>query len=177
MGSYIMNFAVYTMAMCGLIFFALFVYKKFAAGSFTSKNSQFLNVEDSLSIGPRKVLYVIRAGREKFLVASDADKTNLISKLETSDSFNLPSGFERELQTAAKSTYTPQNYDCPTVNIQSYKPQKPQKQPAQTAEQQDKTAVFAGIDELPDIRALSQNNKKSNNNVLKSMVNKVKVKE
>lgn len=177
MGSYIMNFAVYTMAMCGLIFFALFVYKKFAAGSFTSKNSQFLNVEDTLSIGPRKILYVIRAGREKFLVASDADKTNLISKLETSDSFNLPSGFERELQTAAKSTYTPQNYNRPPVNIQSQKSQKTQNQPAQTAAQQDKTAVFAGIDELPDIRALSQNNKKSNNNVLKSMVNKVKVKE
>ena len=176
MGSYIMNFAVYTMAMCGLIFFALFVYKKFATGSFTSKNSQFLNVEDTLSIGPRKILYVIRAGREKFLVASDADKTTLISKLETSDSFNTTSAFEREMQTAAKATYTPQNYDRLPVNIQSRKSQKTQNQPAQTAAQQDKTAVFAGIDELPDIRALS-NKKKSNNNVLKSMVNKVKVKE
>ena len=164
------------MAMCGLIFFALFVYKKFATGSFTSKNSQFLNVEDTLSIGPRKILYVIRAGREKFLVASDADKTTLISKLETSDSFNTTSAFEREMQTAAKATYTPQNYDRLPVNIQSRKSQKTQNQPAQTAAQQDKTAVFAGIDELPDIRALS-NKKKSNNNVLKSMVNKVKVKE
>ena len=96
MGSYIMNFAVYTMAMCGLIFFALFVYKKFATGSFTSKNSQFLNVEDTLSIGPRKVLYVIRAGREKFLVASDADKTTLISKLENNETIHTASGFERE---------------------------------------------------------------------------------
>ena len=174
MGSYIMNFAVYTMAMCGLIFFALFVYKKFATGSFTSKNSQFLNVEDTLSIGPRKILYVIRAGREKFLVASDADKTTLISKLETSDSFNLPSGFERELQTAAKSTYTPQNYNRPPVNIQS---RKSQKQPVPTDAQKDRTAVFAGIDELPDINALSKSKQKSNNNVLKSMVNKVKVKE
>ena len=114
MGSYIMNFAVYTMAMCGLIFFALFVYKKFAAGSFSSKNSQFLNIEDTLSLAPRKVLYVIRAGREKFLIASDADKTTFISKLETSDYFNQTSGFERELQTAAKSTYTPQNYNRPS---------------------------------------------------------------
>ena len=177
MGSYIMNFAVYTMAMCGLIFFALFVYKKFAAGSFTSKNSQFLNVEDTLSIGPRKILYVIRAGREKFLVASDADKTTLISKLETSDSFNTTSAFEREMQTAAKATYTPQNYDRLPVNIQSRKSQKTQNQPAQTAAQQDKTAVFAGIDELPDINALSKSKQKTNNNVLKSMVNKVKVKE
>ncbi len=174
MGSYIMNFAVYTMAMCGLIFFALFVYKKFATGSFTSKNSQFLNVEDTLSIGPRKILYVIRAGREKFLVASDADKTTLISKLETSDSFNTTSAFEREMQTAAKATYTPQNYDRLPVNIQS---RKSQKQPVPTDAQKDRTAVFAGIDELPDINALSKSKQKSNNNVLKSMVNKVKVKE
>ena len=173
MGSYIMNFAVYTMAMCGLIFFALFVYKKFATGSFTSKNSQFLNVEDTLSIGPRKVLYVIRAGREKFLVASDADKTTLISKLENYETIHTASGFERELQAAAKSTYTPQNYERRSVNIQSPKPQ--QKQEVSAPAQPDRT-VFAGIDELPDIKALSKN-KKTNNNVLKSMVNKVKVKE
>ena len=72
MGSYILNFTVYTMAMCGLISFALFVYKKFATSGFINKNSQFLNVEETLSLAPRKTLYVIRAGQERFLIASDA---------------------------------------------------------------------------------------------------------
>ena len=94
--------------------------------------------------------------------------------LETSDSFNTTSAFEREMQTAAKATYTPQNYDRLPVNIQS---RKSQKQPVSTDAQKDRTAVFAGIDELPDINALSKSKQKSNNNVLKSMVNKVKVKE
>lgn len=83
MSGYLVSFTVYTAAMCGLIFFALFVYKKFAAGNLSS-NSRFLNVEDALSLGPRKTLYVIKAGNEKFLIASDMDKTSLISKLDAS---------------------------------------------------------------------------------------------
>lgn len=91
MSGYLVSFTVYTAAMCGLIFFALFVYKKFAAGNFSS-NSKFLNVEDALSLGPRKTLYVIKAGNEKFLIASDMDKTSLISKLDA----NSPAINERK---------------------------------------------------------------------------------
>lgn len=82
MGGYLVNFAVYTMAMIGLIFFALMLYKKFAIGGDCSKKSGFLGVEDSISIAPRKNLYVVRAGNERFLIAGDIDKTTLISKLE-----------------------------------------------------------------------------------------------
>ena len=81
MGGYIINFTVYTMAMLGLISFAVFVYKKITDGSMRSNNAKFLCVEDSLSINPRKSLQVIRAGKEKFLIASDIDRTTLIAKL------------------------------------------------------------------------------------------------
>lgn len=81
MGGYVANFAVYTMAMIGLIFFALFVYKKFSGFSITGKKSDYLGIEDSINIAPRKNLYVVRAGNERFLVASDVDRTTLISKL------------------------------------------------------------------------------------------------
>ena len=84
MGGYITNFAVYTMAMIGLIFFALLTYKKFFCGNGFGKKSDFLNIEESISLAPRKNLYVIRAGNERFLVASDSDRTNLISKLDES---------------------------------------------------------------------------------------------
>ena len=82
MGGYVANFAVYTMAMIGLIFFALFVYNKFSRLSVSGKKSNYLGIEESISIAPRKTLYVVRAGNEKFLVASDVDRTTLISKLD-----------------------------------------------------------------------------------------------
>ena len=81
MGGYLVNFTVYTMAMIGLIFFALFVYKKFTNGINANRKSDFLEIEETIGIAPRKNLYVVRAGNEKFLVASDAERTTLISKL------------------------------------------------------------------------------------------------
>ncbi len=79
MSTYLLNFIVYTAAMIGIIFLAVFVYKKFSLT--TSSKSKFLNVEECISLAPRKELYVVRAGNERFLVASDVGRTTLISKL------------------------------------------------------------------------------------------------
>lgn len=82
---YMVNFIVYTIAMVGIIFLAVFVYKKF---SFTTgSKSKFLNVEDCISVGPRKEIFVVRAGNERFLVASDVGRTSLISKLGENSSY------------------------------------------------------------------------------------------
>ncbi len=80
MGGYFATFIVYTTAMVGMIFLAVFVYKKFSYNGVSK--SKFLNVEDCISLAPRKNLYVVRAGNERFLVASDAERTSLISKLD-----------------------------------------------------------------------------------------------
>lgn len=85
MGHYILNFAVYTMAMIGLIFFALFVYKKFAVSAISSKKRGLLKIEDALGLSARKTLYIVRAGKEKFLIAADLERTTLISKLNLED--------------------------------------------------------------------------------------------
>lgn len=84
MGSYVINFTVYTMAMTGLIFFAVFVYKKVMNGGFCKNNNKFLSIEESMSINPRKSILVVRAGNEKFLIASDIDRTTMLSKLNSS---------------------------------------------------------------------------------------------
>lgn len=83
MGSYIANFTVYTMAMLGLIFFAIFVYKKFMEGGLSNKNSKYLSIEETMPINPRKSLLIVRAGNERFLVASDMDRTTMLSKLDS----------------------------------------------------------------------------------------------
>ena len=80
MSTYLLNFIVYTTAMIGIIFLAVFAYKKLSFNGISQ--SKFLNVEDCISFAPRKNLYVIRAGNERFLVASDAERTTLISKLD-----------------------------------------------------------------------------------------------
>lgn len=82
MGHYMISFSIYTLAMVGLIFGALFVFKTFSNKCFTKKSSM-LKVEDSMSLSPRKTLYVINAKNESFLIASDVDRTSLIAKLDT----------------------------------------------------------------------------------------------
>ena len=82
MGGYLAQFIVYTIAMTGIIFLALAVYKKVSAGYGFRKKSNYLEVEDNISLSPRKNLYVIRAGKEKFLIAADIESTTLIAKLD-----------------------------------------------------------------------------------------------
>ena len=82
MGHYLINFSIYTLAMVGLIFFALFLYKKCSVMGVCARKNGYLKVVDMLSVSPRKAFYILQAGNEKFLVASDADRMNLISKLE-----------------------------------------------------------------------------------------------
>lgn len=117
MGSYIANFTVYTMAMLGLIFFALFVYKKFMNGGFSSNSSKILNIEETMNINPRKSLLVVRAGNERFLVASDVDRTTLISKLSDN---NTP---VEKFKNFERFQNIPQEEYLPNTNIQKEFPQ------------------------------------------------------
>ncbi|MCD8377206.1 MAG: flagellar biosynthetic protein FliO [Candidatus Gastranaerophilales bacterium] len=82
---YISNFIVYFCAMIGIIVLALYVYKKFNVTSFSAKRTNSLKIEDALSLSPRKNLYVVRNGKERFLIAADFERTTLISKLEEND--------------------------------------------------------------------------------------------
>lgn len=88
MSSYLLNFVIYTTAMIGIIFSALFVFKKVSSGCF-SKKSSMLNIEDSMNLSPRKTLYVIKADNERFLIAADVDKTALIAKLDAKTELKL----------------------------------------------------------------------------------------
>ena len=82
---YIISFTVYTLAMAGLIALALFVYKKVLNSTALSKNSKILSIEETMMINPRKTLMIVKAGNERFLIASDIDKTTLIAKLNSND--------------------------------------------------------------------------------------------
>ena len=85
---YLTNFIVYTLAMVGVIMLAVFIFKASSSAG-VKASSKFLKVHDTLSLGPRKTLYIVSAGEEKFLIAGDIDKTTLISKLNVKDSPEL----------------------------------------------------------------------------------------
>lgn len=111
---YLSNFIVYTLAMVGIIILALFVFK-YTTG-YKIKNSgtiKGLKVTDTLSLTPRKTLYVIEAEGEKFLIAGDTDRTTLISKLGNKPSLNgrVPDVLEE---------YTDKNYGISTTKSSPY---------------------------------------------------------
>ena len=84
---YLANFMVYTLAMIGVISIALLVFKNTSTFGGGGK-SKHLKVVDSLTIAPRKTLYVVKAGEEKFLIASDPDCTTLLARLNEKNTEN-----------------------------------------------------------------------------------------
>ena len=112
MMGYLGHFIVYTIAMIGIIYAALLVYKKFSAGCGFGAKSEFLKIEESISLSPRKSLYVIKAGDERFLIAADIDRTALISKLDEQKS--SPENVITEIP-AVKQARKPSVDDLPTI--------------------------------------------------------------
>lgn len=103
---YLANFIVYTLAMVGVIVLALLVFKTSSGISSNKKSSKYLKVIDAMSLAPRKTLYIVSAGEEKFLIAGDADKTTLISKLNQQDKIEetqkAPDSFKTTLEQLPK---------------------------------------------------------------------------
>ena len=118
---YLTNFIVYTLAMVGVIMLALFVYK--ASNNIGTKSgAKFLKVRDSLSLGPRKTLYIVSAGEEKFLIASDVDKTTLISKLESKNETEIKTQALENFKETMESLSTKSSY-IDRSNVGIYKTQ------------------------------------------------------
>ncbi|MBE7703847.1 MAG: hypothetical protein E7Z89_07350 [Cyanobacteria bacterium SIG28] len=103
---YLTNFIVYTLAMVGVFVVAMLVFKS-STGCGIKKQSKTLKIVDSMNIAPRKTLYIVSAGEEKFLIASDADRTNLISKLNSEEK-----GAELSFKDTLRNEYKPkkENY-------------------------------------------------------------------
>lgn len=86
MMSHLVGFTVYTLAMIGIIFLGFVVAKKsIAIGRFSDPKSKFLTIESCLSLEPRKNLYVVRAGEEKFLISTDTEGSRFLTRLETNE--------------------------------------------------------------------------------------------
>lgn len=99
MSGYLMSFTFYTLAMIGVILIGYVIAKKSLNGVYsqTSKN-KFLSIESVLTIEPRKNIYLLKAGSERFLISANADQTQFLTKL---DSENVPSFENNEIECAS----------------------------------------------------------------------------
>ena len=82
MNEYIMHFIIYTFAMIGFIVLILFVYKKAVYTPQNSEKKNVLSVETFLKLAPTKTVYILKAGKERFLIAGDSANTTMLAKLE-----------------------------------------------------------------------------------------------
>lgn len=81
MSGYFVQFLAYTFAMVGFLAVCLVTYKKFCQPTMMNNSAECLCIENALRLTPKKQIYVVRAGKERFLVASDAETTTMLAKL------------------------------------------------------------------------------------------------
>lgn len=83
MKGYMIHFLVYSMAMVGFFGVCLYIYKNLCIKGLTGNKNDFLTVENGIRINPRKQILVVKAGKERFLIASDYDRTTMLAKLNS----------------------------------------------------------------------------------------------
>ncbi len=81
MMTYVTAFIFYTLAMIGILLIGFVVYKKTFMTE-KGENKGYIKVIDSLPIGNKKLLLVVKIKNEKFLIASGLEHTTFLSKLE-----------------------------------------------------------------------------------------------
>jgi len=85
MSGYFVQFLAYTFAMVGFLAICLVTYKKFCQPAMMNNSAECLCIENALRLTPKKQIYVVRAGNERFLVASDAETTTMLAKLDINE--------------------------------------------------------------------------------------------
>jgi len=83
--TYITAFIFYTLAMIGILLIGFVIYKKtFVLNRGESKN--MMKILDCLQIAPKKNLLIVKVKNEKFLIASGAEHTTFLARLDDSKS-------------------------------------------------------------------------------------------
>lgn len=99
---YMTAFIFYTLAMIGVIVIAFVVWKNsvIMAGN---KKKGLMQIEESLNLAPRKTLHIIKIDGERFLIASDIDKTTFLAKLGESETIKTAQKYIQNTQEEANN--------------------------------------------------------------------------
>jgi len=88
MAGYLTGFVVYLMAMLGVIFIGMIVVKKSLNFNSRETKPDFLKIESRLAIEPRKNLYVVKAGDERFLISTGTEGCRFMTKIKSGSSIS-----------------------------------------------------------------------------------------
>ena len=102
MGGYLVSFSVYTFAMVGFLFLAVFVYRKTNVGANAKSKTGGMQIEESLNLSPRKSLHVVRVNDEKFLIAADLERTEFLAKLDNNTTISNEIQFPKTIVNQSK---------------------------------------------------------------------------
>ncbi len=121
MTHYLISFVTYTFAMAGLLILALVIYKKATATMQKGTRNTYLSLEQRLDISARKSIFVIRAGQERFLVASDLDRTTLLAKLPDAKRLKRIENDESQIRLDGIEEQNLSRYDVRTFDLEEDK--------------------------------------------------------
>lgn len=85
---YLGSFVLYTLLAIGMIYAAYWYARRHSGGLLglgaksATNPASHLAIESSLTLDPRKSIHIVRAGHERFLIATTLEGTQLLSRLE-----------------------------------------------------------------------------------------------
>lgn len=85
MTHYIIGFVIYTLGTIGVLFIGYIMVKHFLNVNPIKVNKtqkKFLKLEQGISLEPRKSVYILKAGKQRFLIATTPDKVCFLSELD-----------------------------------------------------------------------------------------------
>lgn len=128
MTQFIMGFTVYTLGIIGLLVigYVLAKYLINNAGRMPHKQRSFLKIEQAIGLEPRKSIYVLSAGKQKFLVATTPENVCLLSEL---DKDNHQINLQPQGQNYTQQQATQQQQAAPQQQYQQVQAPQPQMHP------------------------------------------------
>lgn len=84
MTEFIIGFTVYTLGIIGLLVVGFVLAKYFMnnTGKFKGRQKNFLKIEQGMPLEPRKTVYVLKAGKQKFLIATTPENVSFLAELD-----------------------------------------------------------------------------------------------
>lgn len=167
MTTYVTAFIFYTLAMIGILLIGFVVYKKTFMPMGQDKSRGIIKIIDSLPIGNKKMLHVVKIKNEKFLIASGLEHTTFLAKLENSASQEkeeiiMPEVVEEEIMNKL--------YEEPKVQAkETFKPRFDDTKLSREMELQKQFKELYSKEETPKINKLALNRKEMIKKLLKDL--------
>lgn len=158
--TYVTAFIFYTLGMIGIMLIGFVVYKKTFMPTSKGESKGVIKIIDSLPIGNKKMLHIVKIKNEKFLIASGLEHTTFLSKLENDTKTQLK-----------EEIITPEIIQEPIISIQKeqYKQRFDDTKLSKEMELQKQFRELYSQEETPKINSIAASRKEMIKKLLKEL--------